>query len=195
LSLTIALEFEHAIPGGSMHEMKLEFGRIMGPASTSIAWRDLRGLPGDAVAGELVVVRFEGWCAADGVRSSPSDSHFLAITEEEDGEIMPFSRVNCSELAGMLALDPTTRVLSTPQIQRSLGRAMARVLAHETYHVLLRTPRHAASGVAKSAFTPAELFGAELRFNAAEMQQITQALSPDPAATSLMSATLLSAAK
>jgi hypothetical protein len=47
------------------------------------------------------------------------------------------------------------------------GRALARVLAHELFHVLAQTPHHAESGVAQSAVTGRSLLGFRFEFDSA----------------------------
>jgi hypothetical protein len=157
--------------------MKREFERIMRPTSTSIGWR----MTGDAADGEtfheIVVVRFKGSCQADGIKANPVNSHYLAITHEQDGEILPFSRIDCRQLLGMLSLRPSGGAGNTFEVLRLLGRAMGRVLAHEVFHAILKTPNHSARGIAKPSFTPAELFGAELRFEPLQVDQLNAALS------------------
>jgi len=45
------------------------------------------------------------------------------------------------------------------------GRAIARVLAHELYHVLARTESHAAKGVAQRALSGSDLAADQLGLN------------------------------
>jgi hypothetical protein len=44
------------------------------------------------------------------------------------------------------------------------GRALARLLAHELYHVLVQTTAHAQAGVAKAQLTAAELLANRFQF-------------------------------
>jgi hypothetical protein len=79
----------------------------------------------------------------------------------------------------MLALESSYEAQGIFHVQRVLGRAMGRVLAHEVYHAVLRTPSHAAHDIAKPSLTPAELFGPELRFDSTQIAHLIS-LFPSP---------------
>ena len=68
----------------------------------------------------------------------------LATTTITDGQVLPFSSLNCAALtnsvSGALAKEAGARR------DFLYGRAMARVVAHEFYHVLMRTTEHGRSG-------------------------------------------------
>ena len=59
---------------------------------------------------------------------------------------------------------------SEPQSERDalFGRALGRILSHELYHVLAQTSHHASCGVAKSAFSVADLLADEFEFEKVE---------------------------
>ena len=46
-----------------------------------------------------------------------------------------------------------------------LGRALARVIAHEIYHIVAGTTDHHETGVAKAAFSARDLTGARFEFD------------------------------
>jgi len=58
------------------------------------------------------------------------------------------------------------------------ARAMARLMAHELYHVIEQTYAHARSGVAEPAFTVAELLSDRLEFSHGTLSE--RHASPDP---------------
>jgi hypothetical protein len=66
-----------------------------------------------------------------------------------------------------------------------LGRALARVLAHELYHILTQSENHADSGVAKAALSVADLMGSRFEFDSATIGLIRGPLTglqlPEPA--------------
>jgi hypothetical protein len=53
------------------------------------------------------------------------------------------------------------------------GRALARVLSHELYHVLARTTGHAREGVAKPSLAGADLSSAYLAFAPEDADRMT----------------------
>jgi hypothetical protein len=52
------------------------------------------------------------------------------------------------------------------------GRAMARVVAHELYHVLLKTADHAHAGIARSCFTAEDLLTEHFEFEGATLAKL-----------------------
>jgi hypothetical protein len=146
--------------------MKRELSALMRPTGYEIEWRDLNGDRGGDVA-NLVVVELEGLCQA-----LPVDPHeriplagwtSLGSSVVEGKRVLPFARVHCRSLDRLMApaLVPEVR-------QRRdflYGRAMARILAHELYHILAQTSDHSHDGIAKAAVRAqdllAETFGFE----------------------------------
>jgi hypothetical protein len=49
---------------------------------------------------------------------------------------------------------------------------MARVVAHELYHVLMRTTEHARSGVARSCFSTSDLLTERFEFEGATLARL-----------------------
>jgi hypothetical protein len=66
----------------------------------------------------------------------------LATTTITDGQVLPFSSLNC----GALTNSVSAALAKEAGARRDFlyGRAMARVVAHEFYHVLMRTTNTAA---------------------------------------------------
>ncbi len=59
------------------------------------------------------------------------------------------------------------------------GRALARVLAHELYHVLAKTHSHTGQGIADKSLSGAQLISERLELNQAELERMHAAvLSP-----------------
>ena len=73
----------------------------------------------------------------------------LGDAKVENGKVLPFSEVRCDEVKK--ALSYLTPAASQEQRQVALGIAMARVVAHELYHILARTTSHAMKGLAKAS--------------------------------------------
>jgi hypothetical protein len=135
--------------------MQSEVSRIFDPASVYINWRllDARGGETDS---ELVVVRFRGPCTADhwqagGRQLSAGGGYPLADSNISNGRILPFADVDCNALRSYLAGEQFADPAAT------LGKAMARVLSHEIYHILTASPGHAHSGIARAEHSRAEL--------------------------------------
>jgi hypothetical protein len=146
--------------------MQSELARIFDPASVSFTWRQLDGRGGEAES-ELVVVRFRGACTTDhwqaaGRGLSAQGGYSLADSDISNGQVLPFADVDCNALRSYLAgerfADPSA----------SLGKAMARVLSHEIYHILTDSTAHAHSGIARAAHSRAELTASTFAFGKTE---------------------------
>jgi hypothetical protein len=132
-----------------MHE---ELQRLLAPAGLEIAWKRMI----DRKAGEnfdlVAVTSFAGPCTVDKHSAQVSLSTVsLADTSISDGHILPFFRVDCTRLIAMLGsqVEPAT-----------FGRALARVAAHEIYHIVAQTTEHQERGVAKAVFSVRDLTSA-----------------------------------
>ena len=66
-----------------------------------------------------------------------------------DGKVLPFAAVDCDRIRSLLG---TALSYSRSQASSLMGRAMARVLAHEIYHILADTTKHTSHGVTKRQF-------------------------------------------
>jgi hypothetical protein len=92
----------------------------------------------------------------------------LADTSVSGTKVLPFFQVNCPQLV---------RMLTSENSQGLLGRALARVIAHELYHIIGRTPVHRNSGIAKAAFSVRDLLNPEVQFDIGSIVQMKHARS------------------
>ena len=146
----VFLDFD-SVPGtASVEAMKKEVDSLL--KGVSLNWRLLSDNHGDEPFSGLVVLRFKGKCKAEpwGQQSAPeAGSRTLGATRVVNGQVLPFSEVQCDEVRRALSyLHPDT---SPRDRQKALGLALGRVVAHELYHMLAHTTAHAARGLAKAA--------------------------------------------
>jgi hypothetical protein len=132
-------------------------------------WRPLNGNRGE-VSIELAVVTFRGRCDAAELSPRYAAVGALGWTHVSNGTILPFAEVDCARIRtflgrGLLAITPAER-------DDALGRAIARVMAHELYHILAGTSNHGAWGVGKSAYTVQDLLSYEFRFEEQESRAL-----------------------
>jgi hypothetical protein len=146
--------------------MKRELGHLMQTAGYEVVWRDTNMAHPIDTASPLIVARLQGVCAlAAGDLDGPlplEKSASLASTAVDGNRVLPFSTVNCGNLTRILA----PMLAAEPGARRDFlcGRAVARVLAHEFYHILLGTADHASSGLAKPCFSPMDLLTERFAF-------------------------------
>ena len=150
--LALYLDSPRGLDPESNAVMREELQRLVAPAGLEIVWKRMI----DRSAGEnfdlVAVTSFVGPCTLN-KSSAPvtASAVSLADTSISDGHILPFFRVDCMRLIAMLGsqIEPAT-----------FGRALARVAAHEIYHIVAQTTEHQERGVAKAAFSVRDLTSA-----------------------------------
>ena len=127
--------------------MRSELQQLLSSAGIDVVWKTLA----DRKSGEnfelVAVAAFDGSCAPAETVSFPAVAT-LADTSIADGHILPFFRIDCPRLIGMLGSHVGPEVL---------GRALGRLAAHEIYHIVAQTTEHQDAGIAKAAFSIRDL--------------------------------------
>lgn len=136
--------------------MRAELRELLLPAGIDLVWKNMSERKAGETFDLVAVSSFEGSCASAEV-VSPLPAPTLADTSIANGRILPFFRIDCSRLVGMLpsGFQPVV-----------LGRALARIAAHEVYHIVARTAEHEKSGIAKASLSSQELAANRLEFDA-----------------------------
>jgi hypothetical protein len=148
--------------------MKLELGRLMGSAGYGVEWTDARDRERPSTGSPLTVVELRGTCEITSLPAGKVGA--LASTAVSGGKIIPFSSVDCASLTRLLA-GPLSA--EAPARRDFLyGRAMARLLAHELYHVLLNTGEHAREGIARAGFSRSDLLTEQFEFERATLAKM-----------------------
>jgi hypothetical protein len=147
--------------------MKNELASLMRGAGFNLEWLDVQAGTPDVRNSRLVVLALEGACAAPASVASQESSQPLASTAVSAGRILPFSTVHCDSLNRVLG----PAIASEPARRRDFlyGRAMARLAAHELYHVLSESHFHTQEGIAKPAFSARDLLADRFEFEDAAL--------------------------
>jgi hypothetical protein len=171
--LAIYYSFDTPPPGGVFTEMQSELDRILAPANLRVAWRstDTQNTGAEDFP-NIVVFRFHGSCSFENdweeEELAPDPGGLaLAKTQITDGHVLPFGEVDCDKLRHFIA--PAVKSLDVRSRNSALGRAMARVSAHEIYHMLTGSETHAATGIARSTHSRAELTAQTFSFGRTEI--------------------------
>jgi hypothetical protein len=153
-----------------------ELNRLLAPAGVDATWRP-------AVQDQfelLVVASFSGECAATELPARAQSGRLASVLGESEvtrsGRILPFLRVDCATIVQTLA--PFLRPLGSPQRNAVLGRALARVMAHEIYHILSQGVGHGGSGAAKASFSAHDLLAARFDFDGASLSRMAARVVP-----------------
>lgn len=168
--VAIYTQFVHAPSSRSVEHMKTELNAIMAPLNLHFDWRSLERANGREAVAEIVVVSFQGTCRSDVLPPQVSHISALGWTHMTDGQVLPFSEVDCDRIRELMMAALTWA--RPAERERLLGRAMARVLAHELYHFFTNTKEHAHNGIAKPCYTGAELAADQFRFEEAQLQRV-----------------------
>ena len=165
--ITLYVQFEQAAPPGVLTAIQSELRQIMEPIGLHFEWREL-AKAGHEVSAELAVISFKGRCDTAGVAPHSKFEGALGWTHISDGQILPFTDVSCDRVrdfaqAGLLAFRQEDR-------EERYGQALARVLAHELYHIFANTMRHGSMGVAKEAYSVQDLLTDDFQFRDKELR-------------------------
>ncbi len=166
--LRIYTEFQSAPTQASERSLESEMAALVSPIGLDVEWRALSAPRYGESSAALVVVTFTGSCDTARLQPRRPTGGSLAWTHISDGVILPFVDIDCDRLHDLLQ----ARLLQLDSRKRDqlLGRAMARVLGHEVYHVFAGTRHHGKSGVAQPAFSAAELLSNDFTFSEHEFR-------------------------
>ena len=176
--ITLYTQFQQAPPEGVLLALQDEVESIMAPIGLRFEWRDLAQTQGHEVSAELAVVTFKGRCDTAGLMAHSRFEGALGWTHVSDGQILPFTDVNCDLVREFVQSGLLT--FRTGNREEKYGRALGRVLAHELYHIFANTTRHGSEGVAKESYSVQDLLSDDFQFQAKESRML-QSNRPRPA--------------
>ena len=159
-NLFLYLGASRDIQPAALSEMRSELESLMRSMGFNVAWWD-SGKTRQVLGAYLVVVDLRGACHLASERFEPLKiPTSVASSTMADGTVQPFISVGCETLNRYIG----NAILRLPPALREYlyGRALARLLAHELYHVLANTAGHAASGIAKASITSEDLLSEHL---------------------------------
>jgi hypothetical protein len=167
--VTLYTQFQQDPPAPVLQAIQNELEAIMAPTGLQFSWHPLAEAGGQ-VSSQLAIIHFKGECDAEGLKSEAGFPGPLGWTHISDGEILPFIDVNCDGLRIFVQRE----LIGVPAAAREtvLGRAMARILAHELYHLLANTRAHTGGGIARAAYNVQELLAPILHFGKKECDSL-----------------------
>jgi hypothetical protein len=152
-----------------------ELNTIMSSAGWTIEWASYEESLGK-ISAKLAVARFRGRCGPEDYHLKSARRSILGSTVVTDGRILPYVDIFCDVVRAVMAyhLD----FMKTDARRVAYGRALARVLAHELYHVLANDSAHGSEGVSKRNFSSYDLVAPSFRFDAKELEELRLKLLP-----------------
>jgi hypothetical protein len=174
--------FQRSVPVTVRHAMEDEVDSIMGPLGRHFVWRAISKVDGREIASELAVLTFKGNCTVEGLTFKEVHPGALGWTHVSDGAILPFAEVDCDRVRLFVQKELLYR--KPAEREETFGRALARVVAHELYHIFANTNHHAHDGVAKAAYTVSELLSDDFVFEEEQGNTLRSSVPPKHRTTS-----------
>jgi hypothetical protein len=164
--LAISLRDAGNASTGVLSALQREVEAIMAPSAIRITWLFPETAQNQDVAW-LAVIRLVGQCRPDAlipaaVRFAKDNVEALGQTHVVDGKVLPIADVRCDAVRRFIQSE--LQGIAGSEREQLLGRALGRVLAHELYHVLLRTRNHGHDGLSRPAQSSAELVASRTQF-------------------------------
>jgi hypothetical protein len=173
-NLTVVVDFDGPQSDRSVQQMKRETEAIFKTAGVHLDWR-VRSEVGRGSYENLVMVHFKGKCVLQPDPLLFDERGPFASAYSSDGDVLPFSEVECDHLAASVHSAMWGDDYARPDYL--MGRALGRVLAHELVHILTRSAAHGSDSVTQPTFSGRELIGAPLRLSRSDVERLHRALA------------------
>lgn len=170
--LTVVVTSERPLAPEAMRELQAEMANLLKQANRPVEWKRLDEMGVGVSVSDLVMVKFRGDCRMELSPMLLDERGPLAFTHTTEGEVLPFSEVLCDKVK--VAARSAMHGGQVASGNKLLGRALARVLAHEIWHMTSNSHKHSKSGVAKSSLSGAQLIAEKLEFDDHSAHQLTQ---------------------
>ena len=158
-------DFRNEPAPGVLQALHQELDALMAPNGLHFVWKSLHENQFSA-SPELAVVTFSGRCDVLPPAPSPLPVTRLGWTHISDGIVLPFAEVDCNAILTYVSRDLWAK--PAPSRESILGRAIARVTAHELLHILAGTAAHGDHGVDHPTLSVSQLLADDMRFDELE---------------------------
>lgn len=169
-AVTVLLKFDQDHSAVAMREMEKELGSLFKSTGYRFEWKLMEDVGSSQSFDDLVVVRMKGRCAMESYPLPYDERGPLAFTHSSDGQLLPFSEVDCDKVRH--SVQQAWTAADRSRGEQVLGRALARVLAHELYHIFAKTSHHGQEGIARTALSARQLVAEKLEFDAPEIHAL-----------------------
>ena len=161
--VTVLLEYDKPESPLASRALKSELSKIFSGSKIQLSLRLRKQLPDYAQFDDpIVLFRMRGACTmmALPVAALSDERGPLAMTHMVNGEMLPFGEVECDRVR--TSLQRKLGRTSAANHETQMGIALARVIAHEVYHMMARSTTHTKDGLTKAALSSEELYQGEL---------------------------------
>jgi hypothetical protein len=166
----IAFAFREPPPSLAVEGMESELSRLLADSDIQLQWIERKKGNSIYVNGRILVLDIVGNCQLTEFGPQPT-GHALAWNDLTDGQFQPFITVDCNRLGRFIAREVRG---NEPDVRRRLlGRAIARVVAHEMYHFFTRTRNHSSTSTLFRSALPADVLVEEdVNFKPQEIEKL-----------------------
>lgn len=170
-------EFQQPVATAVRDVVHEELAAIATPLGMVVDWRSTADAERDQWRTAVVTVTFRGHCDATEAAPRPSHPWIFGESYVRNGAVVPYGQIHCDPIRA--SLTPLLRSLDSKSRTAVFGRAVSRVLAHELYHILAKTPIHGSDGIGKSFYSARELAADAFPFREPEIERLRLALQPE----------------
>ena len=176
-ALTVLLDFDQKPSSISVAALGHELQNILAESRMKIDVRMKNEISEHAEFEGLVLFRMKGACSIDSlpIGALSDERGALAMTYAVNGEMLPFGEVQCDRVRR--SIQRTLQGGTSRTRETALGIALARVMAHEMYHMLSNSRLHTKDGVTKESLSGRELLNNSLTFSLVARQALESAAS------------------
>jgi hypothetical protein len=174
--VTAVLDFERPYSSASLKPLHEELRRILAPAGLDIDIQIKNELPQNSSFGALVLFKMKGACTMNAlpIGALSDERGALAMTYSVDGQTLGFGEVECDRVRASLQ---RALGIANPAAQESAyGKALARVIVHELYHMLVQSSVHTRHGITKERLSGWELSQQNLTLSNSAVEALRKAL-------------------
>ncbi|HSU33510.1 MAG TPA: hypothetical protein VLJ11_19935 [Bryobacteraceae bacterium] len=161
-AVTVLLDFEQTHSTAPLSAMRRELQNIMKSAGVKVDVQLKSEAAEHAQFSRLVLFKMKGACTMNAlpVGALSDERGPLAMTYTSDGKLLPFGEVECDRVR-----ESVERTLGRGDLegkQLAYGTALARVMAHEMYHMIANSKGHTKDGATRESLSSRELVGRQL---------------------------------
>lgn len=174
IRVALLVSAPEATPAGVIEEAAAELARVLVLPRAVFTWHELETATSSTAADLFIVIRFQGHCRPTATRLRELPNGPLGYAAISGGEVQPFIEVECERVMEEVA----RAVIGSARMSvPGFARALARVTAHELYHVLSRSEAHDQSGLSKRVLTPEDLCRPCAGFSREAVERMTRRLA------------------
>lgn len=167
---TVYFKFEGPSSPAVYNSMKREMSTLFLKTALAFEWKRLEETSEFESVPNLVVVRFRGDCRMTHPYPPIDERGVFAWTAVTDGVVLPFSTVDCDRVRNAVSM--AMWGADRPRDAQLMGRALARIVAHELFHLFTNRRDHSERGVARHALTGAELIADGTSFHPEDLHRL-----------------------